>query len=348
MRAVLIAWLGVATAGLLVTTLIGDEGGATVTVLVTVIGLRSMIAWLGIFELFSSSRSERALRSELDPLQAVRDIVARVRRRTEIAWIAARFGLSRYTRPQAREPRGAATGRALRGFLERAGGIYVKLGQFLSTRPDLVSPEIAAELRLLQQAAVRVPVADIHKVLDAELGERRDSFVSFNDEPAAVASIAQVHEAILGNGQRVAVKVQRPESPDVSSGNLDILVRLADRLERRTQWAYELRMLETVRSFAESVTGELDFEAEARNLRLITNAVRDHPRFTVPQPVPHLTRPVCWQWNGSTASRCPRRPQRCWHIRGGRCGDEFGRAVDSDRPRPSSRCQTHLRREEPP
>ena len=289
-RAILIAWLGLATSGILLRALSGDRGDGPSTVLVIAVGLLMMIAWTGLFELFSSLRSDTALRSERNPLHAVRDKVARLGRKLEIALIATRFGLGRYARPHAKEPRGSATGRALRGSLERAGGVYVKLGQFLSTRPDLVSAEIASELRLLQQHVEPLPIAAVHRVLDEELGAARDSLVSFSDQPAAAASIAQVHQAVLENGQRVAVKVQRPGVARRVLRDLDILVRTADRLERRTQWAYELRLLETVQSFAESVTGELDFEAEARNLRLITNAVRNHPRFVVPQPIAQLTR----------------------------------------------------------
>ena len=289
-RAILISWLGLATAGVLLSPLAEDGQDWVWTVSVTAVGILAMIAWTGVFELFSRSRSGRVLRPELNPMRAVQQRLARARRASEIAVIASRFGLSRYARLRAPEPSGAGTGQAIRAALERAGGVYVKLGQFLSTRPDLVSPEIAAELRLLQQEAEPLSINVVNKVLDHELGGARSGFRSFRDEPAAAASIAQVHEAVLIDGRRVAVKVQRPDVDRQVRRDLDILVRLAERLERRTQWAYELRLLVTAQGFAESVVGELDFENEARNLSLIKEAVRDHPRFVVPQAIPHLTR----------------------------------------------------------
>jgi ubiquinone biosynthesis protein len=127
--------------------------------------------------------------------------VARTRRKVEIATIMARSGLARFGRRQATQPRGSATGRAIRVALERAGGVFIKLGQFLSTRPDLVSPEIADELRLLQHKAEPIPAA----VVVEELGvEPAGCFSEFDAEPAAAASIAQVHRAVLPDGRPVA------------------------------------------------------------------------------------------------------------------------------------------------
>jgi ubiquinone biosynthesis protein len=289
-RAILIAWLGLATAGLLLTPLIDRTPAPVRVALVTTVGLVAMVAWTAVFQLFSGSRTGPTLQPERNPVRAARNWFLRVRRATEIALLASSFGLSRYARLRAPRPHGAATGQALRALLERAGGVFVKLGQFLSTRPDLVSAEIATELRLLQQAAAPLPMTAVAEVLDEELEDHRDVFTSFTEEPTAAASIAQVHSAVLRDGRRVAVKVQRPSVAERVRRDLDILVRLAERLERRNRWAHELRLLATAQGFAESVLGELDFQNEARNLRLMTAAVRDHPLFVVPQPIADLAR----------------------------------------------------------
>ncbi len=288
-RAVVAAWLGLASAGLFLRALTGQARPPLL--LVIGLGLLAMLAFAGIFELLSRSLPTAARQSLANPLTALRGWLARGRRTAQIAMIATRAGLARFGRRHATQPRGTTTGRSLRAALEQAGGVYVKLGQFLSTRPDLVSPEIAAELRLLQQQVQPIPGPLVERVFTEELGRTPQAcFTQFDAEPAAAASIAQVHQAVLADGRRVAVKIQRPEVAERVRRDLDILGRLAARLERRTQWAFELRLSETVASFADNLTGELDFTAEARNLAAISSAVQRHPRFLVPLPVPDLTR----------------------------------------------------------
>ncbi len=291
-RAVLVAWLGLATAGILLSSLYREnDGGRPPLLLVVGFGILAMMAWAGVFELLSSSLPEPARRSLANPVKAVRGQLARGRRRTEIAAIAARSGLARFGRRHAPQPHGSATGRALRGALEQAGGVYVKLGQFLSTRPDLLPPEIIAELRRLQQQVAPVPRPLVDQVFAEELGSTPAAcFAAFDADPAAAASIAQVHRAVLADGRHVAVKIQRPEVAGRVRRDLDILTRLAARLERRTRWAADLRLSDTMRGFADSINGELDFTAEAHNLAAVHTATQGHPRFLVPLPVPDLTR----------------------------------------------------------
>ncbi|MPZ96466.1 MAG: hypothetical protein GEU96_16515, partial [Propionibacteriales bacterium] len=174
-------------------------------------------------------------RGSADP-QTVRAWAGRARRYAEIGTIVVRSGiLRRWTTGSA--PGQVALGRSLRAACERAGGMYVKLGQLLSTRPDLVSAGVAAELRLLQNAVAPVPARLVTQVVAEELGARPDRlFKDFDDRPAAAASVAQVHRATLRDGRRVAVKVQRPEVAERVRRDVDILTRLAERLERRTRW----------------------------------------------------------------------------------------------------------------
>jgi ubiquinone biosynthesis protein len=204
----------------------------------------------------------------------------RLGRYAELGLILSRSGLVRRWR---RNPE------ALRSALQRAGGIFVKLGQFLSTRPDLLSSEIASELEVLQQEAPPMAQAQVRQVL-AEEFVPDEVFDHFDPDPVAAASVAQVHRAILTDGRTVAVKVQRPEVAGRVHRDLDILRRLARRLERHTRWGADQRLVATVDGFSRSVLEELDFEIEARNLADLTQAVRRHEMVTVPTSVSLLTR----------------------------------------------------------
>jgi ubiquinone biosynthesis protein len=296
-RAVLISWLGLATSGFFLSTLTGS-GELPSIALVVGVGLLAMIVWTALFELMSNARSQPLRPSDTNPFRALRHAAGRTRRKTAIALIAARLGLGRYARWQARGPEGTDTGRALRAAMEQAGGVFVKLGQFLSTRPDLVSSDIARELRRLREHVEPVPASVVEQVLHEELGEAAARFARFDIDPVGAASIAQVHRAVLDDGRQVAVKVQRPDVAGRVERDLDIMLRLADRLERRTQWAYELRALDTAQAFARNLGNELDFQAEARNLRLLSEAVRLHRDFVVPQPILSLTtgRVLVMEW----------------------------------------------------
>jgi ubiquinone biosynthesis protein len=216
--------------------------------------------------------------------------VGRARRYAEVGTILVRSGVVH--RSRARSPEGqAALGRSLRVALERAGGVYVKLGQLLSTRPDLVPAPVAAELRRLQSAVAPIPARLVRQLVTDELGAPPDRiFRSFDDEPVAAASVAQVHRATLRDGRRVAVKVQRPEVAGRVRQDVEILIGLAERLERRTRWGADQRLADTMRSFADSLVGELDFTAEAGNLAALRRAVASHDGVVVPAPVRTLTR----------------------------------------------------------
>jgi ubiquinone biosynthesis protein len=204
----------------------------------------------------------------------------RLQRYAELGLILTRSGLVRGWR---RNPE------ALRSALERAGGIFVKFGQFLSTRPDLLSAEVASELTVLQQGVAPMASSQVRQVL-AEEFVPGEVFDHFDPDPVAAASVAQVHRATLPDGRTVAVKIQRPEVAGRVQRDLDILRRLADWLERHTRWGADQQLVTTVDGFARSVLEELDFEIEARNLADLADAVRHHDRVTVPTSVDLLTR----------------------------------------------------------
>src|SRR6059058_1265873 len=119
-------------------------------------------------------------------------------------------------------------GQHLREMLDELGPTFVKFGQLLSTRPDVLPPDIIAELRGLQDDVRPVPLADIEKVIEEDLGLTvQQLFSEFEERPVAAASIGQVHRATLPNGKRVAVKVQRPGAPRQIEADLALLYQAA-------------------------------------------------------------------------------------------------------------------------
>ncbi len=164
--------------------------------------------------------------------RGIRGRFRRARRYWQIVWLSLRHGLAPYVRgTRARNlavPSGRSQfGRALTDTLNAGGVTFVKLGQLLSTRRDVLSPEIVAELERLQDDAAPVPWPDVERVLVEELGAPVDQvFASFDPEPLASASVGQVHTARLHTGADVVVKVQRPGIHPIVERDLDIAIRL--------------------------------------------------------------------------------------------------------------------------
>jgi ubiquinone biosynthesis protein len=151
---------------------------------------------------------------------------------------------------------------------------FTKLGQLLSTRRDLLPEEFTAELSRLQDRAEPAPWDQVQEVLAQSLGvPAAEVFAELEPEPAAAASIAQVHKARRrcadGPGHVVAVKVQRPGTRATVEQDLDILQRLAARLEKRTRWARAVGAVGVARGFAAAMREELDFRVEASNMAVI-------------------------------------------------------------------------------
>ena len=227
-------------------------------------------------------------------LRGLRRQVGRTRRYSQISRILVRRGLLPYLRGGRRSELATTEGRArlarsLRLALEDGGVTFVKLGQVLSTRRDLLPPEFIAELSRLQDDAPQVPWPQVANVLRTELGSA-DVFVTFDREPIAAASIAQVHAATLSSGDRVVVKVCRPDVRGVVDRDLDIIVRLAVRLQRGTNWGRAVGAVELSHGFADALREELDLRIEARNMIAVAAAAAKRSA-SVRVPVPHL--PLC-------------------------------------------------------
>lgn len=170
----------------------------------------------------------------------------------------------------------------VREALEELGGTFIKLGQVLSTRPDLVPPELADELRRLRSNCPRVPYPDIKKRLVEEYGDRLTTlFQSIEEIPLAAASIAQVHSAKLADGTDVVLKILRPGIEETIESDMDILMELARLTENRfRELGYS--PVETVREFQQELTREVDLLHEGRSTDRFRKNFADDSRIHFP------------------------------------------------------------------
>ena len=172
----------------------------------------------------------------------------------------------------------------VRHALERLGPVFIKVGQLLATRSDLVPPALLEELAKLQDDVPAAPWPEMRTQLEAELGAPLElQFESFDETPLAAASIGQVYRATLPGGTPVAVKVQRPGVLEAMDLDLDILHDLAIRLERHVQWGKDIAVSTITEDFAALVRGELDYAQEGRFLDRFRSAFADDPSIVVPQ-----------------------------------------------------------------
>ncbi len=208
-------------------------------------------------------------------------------RLSEIAQIAVRHGFGYVVDGRKRKPDEAVRsnrGRHLREMLDELGPTFVKFGQLLSTRPDIVPPDIIVELRGLQDDVRPVPFADIERVIEGELGlDLEKLFLEFDEVPIAAASIGQVHRAVLPNGRTVAVKVQRPDAPRQIEADLTLMFQAARLAKERVHALDFIDAHEVVDEFARSIRQELDYRSEARNAEHFHHNFAGHPHVSVPK-----------------------------------------------------------------
>jgi ubiquinone biosynthesis protein len=183
-------------------------------------------------------------------------------------------------------------GRHLREMLDELGPTFVKFGQLLSMRPDVLPPDIIAELRGLQDDVSPFPYEQAAEVINAELGQPVERlFLDFDPVPIAAASIGQVHRATLPNGRDVAVKVQRPGAQRQIEGDLNLMYQAA-RLARERVRALDFIDAEAlVDEFARSIRQELDYRLEARNAETFRKNFAGHPHVQIPRVYWTYTRP---------------------------------------------------------
>lgn len=227
---------------------------------VTVFAMLTLV----LIELLSSRLARRPRRGIPHPIRGARRMIRRGARYVEVGRIVVRSGL---LHASSRRTDVAATqvGRSLRSAIEQAGGLFVKLGQAMAEQPQLVTQPVAAELAKLHDEAAPADPEAAHAVIAEDLGPPNEVFTEISAVPIGAASIAQTYPARLPDGRDVVVKVQRPGVGESIENDLDILRRLADRLDRRTTWARPLGLKEMMAGFDEGTRQELDFRIEAAN-----------------------------------------------------------------------------------
>jgi predicted unusual protein kinase regulating ubiquinone biosynthesis (AarF/ABC1/UbiB family) len=170
--------------------------------------------------------------------------------------------------------------------LEAMGPTFVKLGQVLSTRADLLPPVYLEALTRLQDKVEPIPFDDVERVVTTELGMRlARGFSEFSAEPAAAASLGQVHRARLRDGRAVAVKVQRPDIRDRIVEDMEVIDELATFVDDHTEMGHRYGFAAMVEEFRVALMAELDYRAEARNLVAIGDNLAGYERIVVPKPV---------------------------------------------------------------
>lgn len=183
--------------------------------------------------------------------------------------------------------------RSVKLSLEEAGGAFVKLGQLLSTRPDVLPAEFIEVLGTLQQQVPPAEWSEVEAALDHALGlPHAEVFASFEPTPFAAASIGQVHAAVLPSGQRVAVKVRRPGIVPMIERDIDIAERLVRRLVRTSDQAAQFGIERLVESLTASLREELDYGLEATNIAALAAVQGELPaeaRVHIPSYVPTLS-----------------------------------------------------------
>jgi predicted unusual protein kinase regulating ubiquinone biosynthesis (AarF/ABC1/UbiB family) len=226
-----------------------------------------------------------------------------VKRYKDIAVLLMKYGRSDVVREagwdDAAEPaRGTAVANVepkaeeLAADLEKMGPTFVKLGQLLSTRPDLLPPAYVEALTRLQDDVTPFPYEEVEKIVTEELGVRiSKAFAEFSREPLAAASLGQVHRAILRDGRVVVVKVQRPGIRQQVIDDLEALAEIAAVLDRRTKIGKRFQFTAMVEEFRKTLLAELDYRREAGNLTKLADILADFERIVVPRPVPDYVTP---------------------------------------------------------
>ena len=225
-----------------------------------------------------------------------RPAVRQLGRMSEIAQVAAKHGfgyffqthrldfLSRRQLEVEPDGRGSPRGQRLREMLDELGPTFVKFGQLLSTRPDVVPPDIVFELRALQDDVHPFPFSQVEEMVETDLGLRLGQlFLDFEETAVAAASIGQVHRATLPNGRRVAVKVQRPNAPHQIEADLELLYQIAKFVRERVKALAFIDTVALVDEFARTIRQELDYRLEARNAEQFHRNFAGHPKVRIPK-----------------------------------------------------------------
>ncbi|MDB6123194.1 MAG: hypothetical protein JWQ71_2187 [Pedosphaera sp.] len=191
---------------------------------------------------------------------------------------------------RAAQQAGSPAAEELPNDLEALGPTFVKLGQLLSGRPDLLPEHYLKALSRLQDKVKPFSYAEVEEIVEAELGARiSKAFSTFKPEPVAAASLGQVHLAALRDGTPVVVKIQRPNIRKQIAEDFAALMELATFFERHTKFGRRYQLVRVLEEFQKTLMHELDYEREAANLQALGNNLKQFPHIQVPQPISDYT-----------------------------------------------------------
>jgi ubiquinone biosynthesis protein len=221
-----------------------------------------------------------------------------LKRYTQLARLLVRYGRSDLVREAGleeilvedaaiEEPHARAEAEALCSDLEALGPTFVKVGQLLSTRVDLLPIAYTEALERLQDNVEPFPYADVERIIEEELAVRvSKAFMELEEKPIAAASLGQVHRARLRDGRMVAVKVQRPGIREQVVKDLTILEEMAELMERFSETSRRYSLERSAVELRRAVLQELDYRLESANLTALADNLAGFDRIVVPRPVP--------------------------------------------------------------
>jgi len=261
---------------------IDADGSPTVPLLVVLLFVALAFGWVFAFGMAVLVGTEALWpTTAANPIDAFRAALHR-RRRTkrylQILTLLSKHGIGWILSERPGAPREVKRGRrtpdALVSAINEAGVTFVKLGQLLSTRRDLLPASYTQALASLQSGATTLPWPAIRTVIETEIGGPLHTvFAHVDEQPLAAASVAQVHAGTLLDGTRVVLKVQRPAAAAQVAADIDIIVRLAQRIENQTSWGRDFGVVSLAEGFGRSLRDELDYRIEFSSTQQIGSVV---------------------------------------------------------------------------
>jgi ubiquinone biosynthesis protein len=174
--------------------------------------------------------------------------------------------------------------------LEAMGPTFIKIGQLLSSRSDLLPEAYLKPLERLQDNVKPFPFEEVEQIILSELGARvSKAFSDFDPKPIAAASLGQVHFAALRDGRKVIVKIQRPDIRKQIAEDFEVLTQIAEFLDAHTEFGRRYRFLTVLEEFRMTIQQELNYEREAQNLLTLGENLKDFDKIWIPQPVADYT-----------------------------------------------------------
>lgn len=188
------------------------------------------------------------------------------------------------------EPDVARRAEAFATALKAMGPTYVKFGQVLSTRPDVVPPEYIAALESLQDDVEPFSFAEVERIVEEELKVRiSKAFESFESTPLAAASLGQVHRAVMRDGREVVVKVQRPNVREQVRHDLEVFTDIAATIEQHSEIGRKMNLTGAIEQARITLMNELNYEQEARNSEILRRNLAEFPQIYIPSVVHDMT-----------------------------------------------------------